>query len=48
MLAEYGENCIMQRKVYQRVERFQSGKRNVADENCSGHLTTSWKVDKGE
>jgi hypothetical protein len=32
MYAQYGENCIMQRKVYQWVEGFQSGRTNVVDE----------------
>jgi hypothetical protein len=29
-------------KVYQWVERFQSGRTSTTDEDCLGHLTTSW------
>jgi hypothetical protein len=32
-----GENCTTQRKVYQQVEGFQSGRTNVVDEDHSGH-----------
>jgi len=39
MLAQYRENCIMQRKVYQLVERFQSDRTSITDEDHSGHLT---------
>jgi hypothetical protein len=48
MLAQYGENCIMQRKVYQWVERFQSGRTSVVEEDHSGRLTTSWTADNVE
>jgi hypothetical protein len=37
VLAQHGENCIMQRKV----ERFQSGRTSIVDEDHSGCLTTS-------
>jgi hypothetical protein len=36
MLAEYRENCIMKEKLYQWVEKFQSGRTSVADEESSG------------
>jgi len=45
MLAQYGENCIMQRKVYQWVERFQSGRTSIVQEDHSGHLTTTKTAD---
>jgi hypothetical protein len=48
MLAQYKENCIMQRKVYQWVEIFQSGKPSSTDEDYSSHLTISWVVDNVE
>jgi len=35
----------MQRKVYQWVERLQSGRISVSDEDCLGHPTTSRKAD---
>jgi hypothetical protein len=47
MLAHYRENCIMQRKVYQWVEMFQSGRTSIV-EDCSGHPVTSQVVDKVE
>jgi hypothetical protein len=45
MLAQYGENCIRQRKVYQCVERFHSGRTSVTDGDFSGCLTTSQMLD---
>jgi len=45
MLAQYGENCITQRKVYQWMERFQSGRTSIAEEDRSGCLNTSQTVD---
>jgi hypothetical protein len=48
MLAQYRENCIMQRKVYQLVERFQSDRTSITDEDCLGHPTTSQTVDNAE
>jgi len=41
MLAQYTENCIMQRKVYQWVKGFHSGRISSVDEECSAELTTS-------
>jgi len=32
MIAQYEEVCIMQREVYQWVERFQSGRTSIVDE----------------
>jgi hypothetical protein len=46
MLAQHVENCTMQKKEYQWVEMFQSGRTSAVDEECSGCLTTSWTVDK--
>jgi len=37
MLPQYGENYIMQRNVYQWVERFQSSRTNIIDEDHLGH-----------
>jgi hypothetical protein len=48
MLAQYGENCITQGKVYQWVERLQSGRTRVSDEHHSGCLTTSKIADNVE
>jgi hypothetical protein len=45
MLAQYGENCITQGKVYQWVERFQSGSTSIIDEDCTGCPTTSQTAD---
>jgi hypothetical protein len=39
----YRENCITQRKVYQWVERFQSGRTSV-DEDSLAHLIISLLV----
>jgi hypothetical protein len=41
MVAQYGENCITQRKVYKWVERVHSARTGIVDEDHSGHLTTS-------
>lgn len=41
MLAQYGEDCTgMKRKVYQRMERFQSGRKCITDEDCYGQQTS--------
>jgi hypothetical protein len=48
MLAQYGENCITQRKAYQCVEMIQSGRTSIIDEDHSGHLTTSQMVGNAE
>jgi hypothetical protein len=47
MLAKYGKKSIMQRKVYQWVEKFQSGTASV-NEDHSGQPTTSQTVDNVE
>jgi hypothetical protein len=48
MLGQYGEDCIMQRKVYQWVEGFQTDRTSIIDKGHLGHLTTSWTVDSVE
>jgi hypothetical protein len=37
MLVQYEKYCIMGRKVYQWVEKFQNGRINVYDEVPSGY-----------
>ena len=41
MLAHYGQSTMSQRKVYEWVERFKSGRTRVTDEDCSGRPSTS-------
>jgi len=41
MLAHYGQSTVSQRKVYEWVERFKSGRTCVTDEGCSGRPSTS-------
>ena len=41
MLAQYGQDTISQRKVYEWVERFKSGRTRVSDEGRSGWPSTS-------
>jgi len=41
MLAQYGQSTMCQRKVYELVERFKSGRTRVADEGRSGRPSTS-------
>jgi len=41
MLAQYGQSTISQRKVYEWVERFKSGRTRVTDEGRSGRPSTS-------
>jgi hypothetical protein len=41
MLAQQGENCNMQKKVYQWVERFSSGRTGIFDEECLSHPNAS-------
>jgi len=41
MLAEYGQNTMSQRKVYEWVERFKSCRTRVTDEDRSGRPSTS-------
>ena len=36
MLAQYGQSTMSQRKVYEWVERFKSGRTRVTDEGRSG------------
>ena len=41
MLAQYGQSTMSHRKVYERVERFKSGRTRVTDEGRSGRQSTS-------
>jgi len=41
MLAQYGQSTMSQRKVYEWVERFKSGRSRVTDEGRSGRPSTS-------
>jgi len=41
MLAQYGQSTMSQRKVYEWVERFKSGRTRVTDEGRSGRPPTS-------
>ena len=41
MLAQYGQSTMSQRKVYEWVERFKSGRTRVTDEGRSGRPSTS-------
>ena len=41
MLAQYGQGTTSQRKVYEWVERFKSGRTRVTDEGRSGWPLTS-------
>ena len=41
MLAQYGQSTKSQRKVYEWVERFKSGRAHVIDEGRSGRPSTS-------
>jgi len=41
MLTEYGQSTMSQRKVYEWVERFKSGRTRVTDEGRSGRPSTS-------
>ena len=41
MLAQYGQSTMSQRKVYEWVERFKSGRQNVTDQGCYGRPSTS-------
>jgi len=41
MLAQYGQSTASQRKVYEWVERFKSGRTRVTDEGRSGRPSTS-------
>ena len=41
MLAECGQSTVSQRKVYEWVERFKSGRTRVTDEGRSGRPSTS-------
>jgi len=45
MLAQYGQSTMSQRKVYEWVERFKSGRTHVTDEGCSGQPSTSCTKD---
>jgi len=41
MLAQHGQSTMSQRKVYEWVERFKSGRARVTDEGRSGRPSTS-------
>ena len=41
MLGQYGQSTMSQRKVYEWVERFKSGRTRVTDEGRSGRPSTS-------
>ena len=41
MLAQYGQSTMSQRKVYELVKRFKSGRTRVTDEDSSGRPSTS-------
>jgi len=41
VLAQYGQSTMSQRKVYQWMERFKSGRTRVTDEGRSGWPSTS-------
>jgi len=45
MLAQYGQSTMSQRKVYEWVERFKSGRTHVTDESRSGRPSTSCTQD---
>ena len=45
MLAQYGQSTMSQRKVYEWVERFKSGRTRVTDEGRSGRPSTSHTQD---
>ena len=41
MMAQYGQTTMTQRKAYEWVERFKSGRTHVTDEDRSGRPSTS-------
>ena len=41
VLAQYGQSTVSQRKVYDWVEKYKSGRTRVTDEGCSGRPSTS-------
>jgi len=41
MLAQYGQSTMSQRKVYEWVEKFKSGRTRVTDEGRCGRTSTS-------
>jgi hypothetical protein len=45
MFAQYGQSTMSQRKVYEWVERFKSGRTRVTDEGRSGRPSTSLTED---
>jgi len=45
MLAQYGQSTMSQRKVYEWLERFKSGRTHVTDEGRSGRPSTSCTQD---
>jgi hypothetical protein len=48
MLAQYEENYIMQRKVYQWIEWFQTCRTCITDEDCMGSPITLQMTDNVE
>ena len=40
MLSQYGQSTMSQRKIYEWVERFKSGRTRVTDEGRSGRSST--------
>jgi hypothetical protein len=45
MLAQHGENFLIQGKMYQWMERYQSGRTGIVDEDHPGCTTTSQMAD---
>ena len=45
MLAQCGQGTMSQRKIYEWVERFKSGRKHVTDEGRSGRPSTSHTQD---
>ena len=41
ILAQYGQSTMSQRKIYEWVEKFKSGRTRVTDEDRSGRPSTS-------
>jgi hypothetical protein len=41
MCAQYGDNALSRRVVYERIKMFKNGRRSVTDAECSGHPATT-------
>jgi hypothetical protein len=41
ILAQYGARTMLQRKIYEWIERFKEGRTSVMDESRPGHPSTS-------